>query len=262
MRLFDSHAHLDMKRYETGLVRQMLERAWDAGLVGLVAVAGAGRVSEYADTLEIAKSDRRIFATAGIHPHTGSEATPDALDKLRFVLDNDRIVALGEIGLDYHYNYSPPADQRRAFIRQIRMAHDVKLPIVIHTREADDDTLAILRDEGAEGLGGVIHCFSSTLELAAQALDMGFYISFSGIVTFPKAEEIQRTAREIPLERILAETDTPYLAPMPHRGKPNEPAYVRHVVGKIAELRKLDPEEAAEAILGNTKRCFGIIEAD
>jgi TatD DNase family protein len=240
----------------------MLDRAWSAGLVGIVAVAGAGRVREYGDTFEIAKKDHRVFTIAGIHPHTGSQATPDALDKLRYALDNEKIVALGEIGLDYHYNHSPPQDQRRAFIKQIRIAHDARLPIVIHTREADEDILAILKDEGAEELGGVIHCFSSTLDFAKQTLDMGFYISFSGIVTFPNAEEIQKTAKEIPLDKILAETDTPFLAPLPHRGKPNEPAHVRYVVEKIAELRGLDIEEAAEVILENTRRCFGIEHQD
>lgn len=258
MRFFDSHAHLDMKSYEAGMVERMLERAWSAGLVGIVAVAGAGRVHEYNETFEIAKRDRRIWVTAGIHPHTGSQATPDALDKLRFALDFEKIVALGEIGLDYHYNHSTPSEQRRAFIRQIRMAHEVKLPMVIHTREADADTLAILRDEGAGELGGVIHCFSSTLKLAMGALEMGFYISFSGIVTFPKAEEIQTAAKEIPVERILAETDTPFLAPIPHRGQPNEPAHVRHVVEKIASVREMELDEAAEAFVENTKRCFGI----
>ncbi|MDJ0763804.1 MAG: TatD family hydrolase [Myxococcota bacterium] len=258
MDLFDSHAHLDMKAYRPGQVAGMLARSWEGGLVGIMAIAGATRVGEYEETLEIAGTDARIFAAAGIHPHTGSGATPDALDKLRFALDHNRVLALGEIGLDYHYNHSPPADQRRAFIRQLRMAHQVQLPVVIHTREADGDTAAILRDEGADALGGVIHCFSSGPEFAEKVLDLGFFISFSGIVTFPKAEAVQAVARTAPDDRILAETDTPFLSPLPHRGKENEPARVRHVVEKLAELRGVVPEDLAQTILENTRRCFRI----
>ncbi|MCP4603835.1 MAG: TatD family hydrolase [Proteobacteria bacterium] len=258
MKFFDSHAHLDLKDYGSGEVQKMLDRAWDSDLVGIVAIAGARRVSEYSDTLEIATRERRVWATAGIHPHASSAATPDALDKLHFALDHKRIVALGETGLDYHYNYSTPADQRRAFIHQIRMAHKARLPVVVHTREADDDTLAILRDEGADHIGGVIHCFSSTIAFARESLALGFYISFSGIVTFPKADEIQQVAAEIPNDRILAETDTPFLSPMPHRGKPNEPARVRHVVEKLAEIRKMDVEDMANITVENTWRFFRI----
>ncbi len=236
----------------------MLERAWESGMVGIVAIAGAQAPGEFEQTLEIANRERRVWATAGIHPHTGSGATPAALDKLRFALDHERVVALGETGLDYHYNYSPPADQRRAFISQIRIAHQVRLPLVVHTREADDDTLAIIRDEGADEVGGVIHCFSSNMKLARQVLDLGFYLSFSGIVTFPKADEVQEVAAQIPAERILVETDTPFLSPHPHRGRPNEPARVKHVVEKLAGLRDMDAEEMAEITIENTTRFFNI----
>ncbi|MCP4676205.1 MAG: TatD family hydrolase [Deltaproteobacteria bacterium] len=256
MRLIDSHAHLDLGKYAPGAVDAMLERAWSSDLVGVVAVAGAGRAGEFDETLEIATRDSRIWATAGIHPHTSSGATPDALDKLRFALDHHQVMAVGEAGLDYHYNHSPPADQRRAFIEQIRIAHQVRLPLVIHTREADRDTLAILRDEGAEEVGGVIHCFSSTREFAEQVLDIGFYLSFSGIVTFPKAGEVQLVAAEAPADRILAETDTPFLSPLPHRGKQNEPARVLHVVEKLAEIREVDVEEMAAVTVENTCRFF------
>ncbi len=262
MKLFDSHAHLDLRDHASGEVQAMLDRAWDSDLVGIIAVAGARKVSEYGDTLEIATKERRVWATAGIHPHGSSAATPDALDKLRFALDHKRIMALGETGLDYHYNYSPPADQRRAFICQIRMAHDVRLPLVVHTRKADDDTLAILRDEGADHVGGVIHCFSSTIEFAQEVLDLGFYISFSGIVTFPKADEIQRVAAEISNDRILAETDTPFLSPLPYRGKSNEPARVRYVVEKLAQINEMDIEEMARITVENTRRFFGIVGDD
>ncbi len=257
MRLFDSHAHLDMK-FTQKEVLGMLDRAWDAGLVGVMAIAGANKALDFGNTLALAQREQRVWAAAGIHPHAGSAATPDALDKLRFTLDHERVMALGETGLDYHYNYSEPADQRRAFIHQLRLAHHAALPVVIHTREADYDTLSILRDEGAEELGGVIHCFSSPMDFARQVLDMGFYISFSGIITFPKADSLTEVAKEIQIEKMLAETDTPFLSPIPFRGRPNEPARVRHTVEKLAEIREIDAEEMADITTKNTLRCFGI----
>ena len=258
MILIDSHAHLDMTRGGEAEARAALTRAREAGLVGIVAIAGATRVGEYADTLRLAEREPDVWVAAGIHPHTGSQATPTALDALRFALDHPRVMALGETGLDYHYNHSPPAEQRRAFAAQIRLAHDAGLPLVIHTREADDDTLAIMRDEGAGELGGVIHCFSGGPDLAAGALDQGFHLSFSGIVTFPAATEVQQVAAAAPADRVLAETDSPFLSPVPHRGKRNEPARVLHVVEKIAELRGLDPEEAGQLTVANTCRCVGV----
>jgi TatD DNase family protein len=263
MKLFDSHAHLDTEQYDRRDFDAMLDRAWETGLVGIVAIAGSFKVNDFDDTIEIADKERRIWVSAGIHPHTASFATLDALDKLRFALDREKIVALGEIGLDYHYNHSTPHEQRKAFVDQIRMAHNARKPIIVHTRKADKDTVAILRDEGADKLGGVIHCFSSTRDLAMSALDLGFYISFSGIVTFASSKEIQEVAAEIPEERILAETDTPYLSPVPHRGKwPNEPARVLHVVEKLAEIRKADPRDMARLTVQNARRCFGLPEQE
>jgi TatD DNase family protein len=257
MKLFDSHAHLDMK-FSPREVEGMLSRAWDADLVGMVAIAGANKALDFGMTLTLATNEPRIWVAAGIHPHAGSSATPDGLDKLRFVLDHQRVVALGEIGLDYHYNYSEPADQRRAFINQLRLAHQANLPVVIHTREADYDTVSILRDEGARELGGVIHCFSSDIEFAHQVLEMEFFISFSGIVTFPKSDPIKEVAREMPIDKILAETDTPFLSPIPFRGRPNEPARVLHTVEKLAEIRSENVEEMAEITVNNAMRCFAI----
>jgi TatD DNase family protein len=256
MELFDSHAHLDIERTTEKELRALLDRAWNQGLVGIVAIAGATRVGEYELTLQLASEDHRIHAAAGIHPHAASGATPDALDRLRGILDHERIVALGEIGLDYHYNYSPPADQRRAFVSQLRMAHKVNLPIIVHTRQADSDTASILADEGAQELGGVLHCFSSGAPLARHALELGFYISFSGMITFPKAEEIRAVAAEVPAERLLAETDAPFLSPHPLRGRPNEPARVRHVVEKLAEVRGVEVEEMARRCTANARQCF------
>ncbi len=258
MMLFDSHAHLDMTRGGMDGVSRLLDNAWAEGLVGILTIAGATKAGGYEDTFNIVGDDSRMWIAAGIHPHAGSRATLDALDSLRFVLDRDKVVALGEIGLDYHYNHSEPAVQRRAFISQLKIARDTNLPVVIHTREADDDTVAILRDEGAHELGGVIHCFSSGQELASAALDMGFYLSFSGIVTFPKTIAVQEVSATAPVDRILAETDSPFLSPIPFRGRVNEPARVRYVVDKIAELRDVDPEEMGRITVENTARCFGI----
>jgi len=258
MRLFDSHAHLDMTRGGMDGISTLLDNAWAQGLAGILTIAGATKTGGYDDTFNIVGNDSRIWIAAGIHPHAGSRATPDALDRLRFILDRDKVVALGEIGLDYYYNHSEPAVQRRAFISQLRMAHDANLPVAIHTRDADDDTVAILRDEGAQEIGGVIHCFSSAHQLADAALDMGFYLSFSGIVTFPKTIAVQEVAAAAPEDRILAETDSPFLSPIPFRGKVNEPARVRYVVDKLAELRDIDPEDMGRITVENAAKCFGI----
>ena len=255
MNLFDSHAHLDMADGEAD-ARAQIDRATRAGLTGIVAIAGATRVGEYAPTLALASEDPRIFAAVGVHPHAASEASDRVLDGVRRALDHGRVVALGEIGLDYHYNRSAPPEQRRAFVRQIRIARDARMPIVIHTREADGDTLAILSDEGAGEIGGVVHCFSSGEELARGALSIGFYLSFSGIVTFPNADPVRAVAVSTPADRIMAETDAPFLSPVPFRGRANEPARVLHVVEKLAQLRGVDAEEMAETTAVNARRCF------
>jgi TatD DNase family protein len=260
MRLIDSHAHLDLARGGEPEIRAVLERAWAGGLVAVVAVAGATRPGEFEDTLRLAERDPRIRVCAGIHPHAASRATPDALERLRFALDREPVVGLGEIGLDYHYDRSPPSDQRRAFANQLRLARDAARPVAIHTREADADTLAILRDEGAAELGGVIHCFSGGWALATGALDLGFFLSFSGIVTFPNAGEVREVAAGAPADRILAETDAPFLSPVPHRGKVNEPARVVHVVEELSRLRGEDFAATAELTVENTRRCFRLSE--
>jgi TatD DNase family protein len=259
MKLFDSHAHLDMRRQSMEVVVDMIERAFQSDIAAILIVAGADTPGEYDTSLGLAERYDQIVAAAGIHPHAGTSATESALDALRRTLRHEKIRALGEIGLDYHYNYSPPKAQRQAFIRQMRLAHEINLPVIIHTREADEDTIAILRDEGADALGGVIHCFSGTEKLAQGALDMGFYISFSGIVTFPKAADIQAIAGEISANRIMAETDTPFLAPVPHRGKSNEPAWVKHVVEKLAELRGVSVEEMAATTHHNALSCYRML---
>jgi TatD DNase family protein len=191
-----------------------------------------------------------------VHPHEAKVATEEAYDELRTLAREGRIKALGELGLDFHYDHSPRDVQREVFRRQIRLAREVDLPVIIHTREADEETCDILEAERAEECGGVIHCFSGGQALARRALALGFYVSFSGIMTFPKAQTIQAVAAEVPLDRLLIETDAPFLAPPPHRGKRNEPAFVVEVARKLAALRGTTLEEIGRASLENFRRLF------
>jgi TatD DNase family protein len=196
-------------------------------------------------------------ASAGIHPHEAKLATEAGYDELRSLAREKRIVAIGEIGLDFHYDYSPRPQQREVFRRQVRLAREVGLPVIVHTREADEETAALLEDEGARETGGVIHCFTGGHELARRALALGFYISFSGIVAFPRSEVIQEVARTMPRDRLLVETDSPFLAPPPHRGKRNEPAFVVDVARKVAAVRGVALEDVARAAVASYERLFG-----
>jgi TatD DNase family protein len=197
-----------------------------------------------------------VPVSAGIHPHEAKIATEAIYDELRDLARDKRIVAIGEIGLDFHYDYSPRDVQREAFRRQIRLARDVGLPLIIHTREADDESATILEEEGARETGGVIHCFTGGEDLARRALALGFHVSFSGIVAFPRAETIQAVARWVPEDRLLVETDSPFLAPPPHRGKRNEPAFVVEVARKVAALRGQTAEAVGAAAKRNFERLF------
>jgi TatD DNase family protein len=258
MILFDTHAHFDLKSSSPEEVEAALARAYAAGVSRIVAVAGSDTPGDFSRTFDIVSRHPSVWAAAGVHPHTASELTASVLDKVRFAMDHEKTVALGEIGLDYHYNFSAPKEQRTAFIKQLRTAREARRKVVIHTREADEDTLLILRDEGAEEIGGVIHCFSAGAAFAEGVSALGFYLSFSGILTFSKADDIREIARTTPLDRILTETDSPYLSPVPHRGRKNEPALVRHVVEKLAEIKDIPKETAAAAVYRNAVRLFGL----
>jgi TatD DNase family protein len=194
--------------------------------------------------------------TAGVHPHEARLADEQVYDQIRGLAGEGRIVAIGEIGLDFHYDHSPRPAQREALRRQIRLAREVGLPVVVHTREADEETAAILEEEGASEVGGVIHCFTGGKDLARRALALGFCISFSGIVAFPRSEIIQEVAREVPDDRLLVETDAPFLAPPPHRGKRNEPAFVVEVARRVAALRGVEPEAVGDLARRNYERLF------
>jgi TatD DNase family protein len=203
----------------------------------------------------MADAHPQFMATVGVHPHDAAKAAPDTWQRLEALLAHPKVIAIGEIGLDYHYDFSPREVQRDVFALQMQLAAAHRKPIVIHTREAWDDTIALLEQHWApHGLPGVMHCFTGNIAQAEQSLALGFYLSFGGVVTFPKATELHEAARAVPLDRILLETDAPYLAPVPQRGKRNEPAFIVHTARRLAELRGVTVEEIARATTENFRR--------
>jgi TatD DNase family protein len=252
--LIDTHTHLDDARYDTDR-DAMIQRARQAGVAAFVTIGCDLTTSRSAVTLADRHAD--IYASIGVHPHEVKHIRDDWYDELRRLAQHAKVVAYGEIGLDYHYNHSPPKDQRERFREQIQLARDLHLPVVIHTREAQEDTISILKEEKASEVGGVFHCFSGDAWLAKDALDLGFYLSFSGILTFNNATMLREIAKQTPLDRVLIETDCPYLTPVPHRGKRNEPAFVSHVARQLAEIHPdLSLERIEEATTENAKRLF------
>jgi len=252
--MIDSHCHIDMPQFDADR-NEVVARAREAGLAEMLVIGGVDEGSSHRRALEVAASFD-LPATAGVHPHEARIADEAAYDELRSLAREGRIVAVGEVGLDFHYDHSPRPAQREAFRRQIRLAREVGLPLVVHTREADQETADILEEEGASEVGGVIHCFTGGLELARRALGLGFLISFSGIVAFPRAELIQELAREVPDDRLLVETDAPFLAPPPHRGRRNEPAFVVDVARQVAALRGTTVEAVGGIAEQNYRRLF------
>ena len=255
--LFDTHAHLDFEIFH-GDFDDVLARAREAGLQHIVTIGASGGFGSNQRAIELAERLEMVYATVGIHPHQARLLDDDVYAKLTELAAHPCVVAIGETGLDYFYDRSARPVQRAAFRRFVGLAREVHKPLVVHTRDAEDDTIAILRETGAEACDGIIHCFSGTQHLAAYALEIGFHLSFSGIVTFPSAPIVQEVARECPIDRILVETDAPYLAPTPLRGQRNEPAFVNHTARFIAKLRGMAPEDLAEAALENGRRLFGI----
>lgn len=255
--IVDSHCHLDYADSEEAR-QAMLARGRAAGIAWFVTV-GVGRGTDGArDAIAMAEREADVRATAGVHPHDAAGCTAQTLDEMARMIAHERVMAVGEVGLDYHYDSSPRDVQREVFRRFIALAREARKPLVIHTREAPADTLSILREEGAREVGGVIHCFSEDEAFARAAMDLDFDISLSGIVTFKKAEAVRAAARVIPLDRLMIETDSPYLAPTPMRGKTNEPSYLAHTVRQLAELRG-DDEDAVRARTTETaSRRFGL----
>jgi TatD DNase family protein len=252
--LVDSHCHLDMPQFEADR-EAVVARAREAGLSEMLVVGGVDEERSHRRAIEVAGSFG-LPATAGVHPHEARIAGEAVYDELRALAREGRIVAVGEIGLDFHYDHSPRPAQREAFRMQVRLAREVGLPVVVHTREADEETAEILEGEGASEIGGVIHCFTGGLELARRALEIGFLISFSGIVAFPRSKLIEQVAREVPDDRLLVETDAPYLAPPPYRGRRNEPAFVVEVARKVAALRGTSLEAVGALSEANYRRLF------
>jgi TatD DNase family protein len=251
----DSHAHLDDSDFDPDR-DAVIARGRAAGLRYLLAVGGGTGPDKLDASLTIAEPQDGVYATVGIHPHEAQHFRETHLDEMRALARHPKVVAIGEIGLDYYYDLSPRVTQKQVLIRQLELAREVKLPVVIHCRDAWPDLREITETHWrSSGLGGILHCFSGTCEDAFQFLSWGFLVSFAGNLTFKKADPLRAVAREIPLDRLLAETDSPYLAPVPYRGERNEPAYVREVTRALAALRSLTEEEMGEHTVHNFA-CF------
>jgi len=257
--LIDSHVHLDDSRYDVDR-SDIFVRAADAGIEAFVTI-GCDLLTSRA-AVQLAQTHSNVYATIGVHPHEAKQIEDTWYPELQQLARHSKVVAYGEIGLDYHYDHSPRDVQRQRFREQIREARALQLPIVIHTREAQEDTISILREEQAQEIGGVFHCFSGDTWLAKDALDLGFYLSFSGVITFKNASMLREIVQTVPLDRLMVETDCPYLSPIPFRGKRNEPAYVVHVAQTIADLigngKTSAFETVANATVANTKQLFKI----
>ncbi len=253
--VIDSHAHLDLPEF-TGDRDAVIQRASAAGVERIITV-GIG-IPECRRAMELSRKYSFVFASIGMHPHNARNLDLQALDFLEANAADDRVVALGEMGLDYFRNLSPRDDQERCFRAQLDIARSKKLPVVIHDRDAHGQTLAVLREERAGEAGGVIHCFSGDAAMAFACIDMGFFISIPGTVTFKNARTLHDVVRRVPLEHLLIETDCPFLAPVPFRGKRNEPAYVRYVAGRIAEIKNEPVETVARMTTANTRKLFSL----
>ncbi len=262
----DSHAHLEGKQFDSDR-EQVIARARDAGVRTIVAIGNGDGPAQVDCGIRLAEKYDFIYATLGVHPHEARLANDAAYEKMSQLAEHPKVIAWGEIGLDYYYDHSPRDVQREVFLRQMELASAAKLPIVIHCRPSDnsdnawDDCLTLISRQWApRGLGGILHCFTGNWPQAKRALDMGFMISFAGNLTFPKAQQIRDAALEVPLDRILIETDCPYLAPVPHRGKRNEPAFVVETARKVAELRGLSLEVIGELTARNFYKFFKFTE--
>jgi TatD DNase family protein len=253
--LVDTHCHLDAQYFAEG-PDAVLARARAAG-VGAFVCVGVSGLEQARHAIALAERRPDVTATVGVHPHDASTLDARLFDEMEALAHHERVVAVGEAGLDYHYDHSPRDVQREVFARFVALARAVNKPLVVHTRSAPADTLEVLEREGARDVGGVIHCFSEDRAFAERALGLGFDISFSGIVTFKSARAVRAVAAWAPLDRILVETDSPYLAPVPLRGKPCEPAYVVHTARVVAELRSIPLQELAEATTRNAISRFG-----
>lgn len=256
----DSHAHIDGEEYDADR-DEVVERARDAGVCAILNVGtGDPNSGSLERAVEVAERYENVYAAVGVHPHDARLFDDEAARRIHTLIkESSRVIAWGEIGLDYHYDNSPRDVQRDVFRKQLRMARAANLPVIVHSREAEDDTVEILREE-LDGFlrRGVMHCFGGSLKMMEQVVELGFMVSFAGVITFKKAEDLRDVARHVPLERLLIETDCPYLTPVPFRGKRNEPARVREVAKCLAEIRGLAVEEVGRLTTRNFARFFGL----
>lgn len=262
----DSHAHLEGKQYDVDR-EQVIARAREAGVRTILAIGNGETPEELGCAVKLAEKYQGIYATTGIHPHEAEKATDAMFDEMARLAKNKKVLAWGEIGLDYFYDHSPREVQQKVFLKQMEMAKAAKLPIIIHCRPSQesqnawDDCLSLIEQYWAtSGLGGILHCFTGNWPHAKRALDMGFMISFAGNVTFPKAQPIRDAAEEVPLDRMFIETDSPFLAPVPHRGKRNEPAFVKETARQIGEIRGISGEDVGLQTTANFDRFFSLHE--
>lgn len=251
MSLIDSHCHLDDPQFDPDRA-QVIARALEAGVERMLAIGTGSGPPDLEAGLRLARQYPCMYATVGVHPHDAAKATPETFAALASLLAEDKVLAMGEIGLDYHYDFSPREVQREVFIAQLKLAAGAGKPIVIHTREAWQDTVLLLREHWSGG--GIMHCFTGGPAEAREALDLDFHLAFGGVLTFPKAEAVRESARLAPADRLLVETDAPYLAPVPKRGKRNEPAFMVETARRLAEVRGIPPEEIAALTTANFER--------
>lgn len=253
--LFDSHCHLDNVRFDEDL-KDVIDRMRSNGMVACTCVGSDLTTSE--TCIHLAQEHGIVYATAGVHPHEAKDTAPNYLQRIEEYLKLDKVVALGEIGLDYYYDYSPRDIQKRVFLEQLELAYTLQLPVVLHVRDAHGDMLSLLKERRGHLSGGIVHCYSGSADSAREYMDLGFYISFAGPVTYKNARKANEAALSVPLDRLLIETDSPYLAPVPLRGKRNEPSNVRYVCEHLAELHGITPQEMANITCRNACQVYGV----
>jgi len=249
--LIDSHCHLDDPKYGADL-EAVLDRAAQAGVTRMLSIGTGDGPPELDRAVRLAEKYPQIYATVGVHPHDAARVTPQSLDDLRALAANRKVLAIGEIGLDYHYDFSPREFQRDVFIEQMKLADAMRLPIIIHTREAWDDTISLLREHWKGE--GIMHCFTGDAAQAREALDLNLHLAFGGVLTFRTADQVREAARITPDDRLLIETDAPYLAPIPWRGKRNEPSFLAETARRLAEVRGVKVEHVARVTNANFER--------
>ncbi|MCP2519401.1 TatD family hydrolase [Candidatus Aminicenantes bacterium AC-335-A11] len=256
MKIVDSHAHLDSKEFEID-IDTVINRAFKSGIEYIVTIGDLSDEISVEKTLKLSEKYGKIYFTLGLHPHQANKFTNEIEKKILKFVKHEKILAIGEIGLDFHYNFSSPKEQIKAFECQIEIAENLKFPIIIHSRNAGEKIYEIIREKNFSQ-GGILHCFTESEEIARKMIDLNFLISVSGIITFPKAENLRKVIRNLPVDKLLIETDCPYLSPVPYRGKRNEPAFVIETLKKLAEIKEINVEELSEIILNNFIKLFQI----